>query len=97
MHQSNHMFHHHFYLLHFFQLIHQILRHLKDENTIISATRVEPSLHPASEEKYTQDSDTMNPHRLSAILQEANEAMNRYNAKLRREISNNAKQKQIKG
>tara|TARA_B100000131_G_scaffold322747_1_gene377873 strand:+ start:972 stop:2279 length:1308 start_codon:yes stop_codon:yes gene_type:complete len=33
----------------------EILRHLKDENTIISATRVEPSLHPPSEEKYTQD------------------------------------------
>ena len=33
----------------------EILRHLKDENTIVSATRVEPSLHPSSPEKYTQD------------------------------------------
>jgi hypothetical protein len=33
----------------------EILRHLKDENTIISATRIEPSLHPQSPEKYTQD------------------------------------------
>ena len=33
----------------------EILRHLKDENTIVSATRVEPSLHPPSPEKYTQD------------------------------------------
>ena len=33
----------------------EILRHLNDENTIVSATRVEPSLHPPSPEKYTQD------------------------------------------
>ncbi len=33
----------------------EILRHLKDEHTIVSATRVEPSLHPPSPEKYTQD------------------------------------------
>ena len=33
----------------------EILRHLKDEKTIVSATRVEPSLHPPSAEKYTQD------------------------------------------
>lgn len=33
----------------------EILRHLKDEKTIVSATRVEPSLHPPSDEKYTQD------------------------------------------
>ena len=33
----------------------EILRHLKDENTIISATRIEPSLHPHSPEKMTQD------------------------------------------
>jgi len=33
----------------------EILRHLKDDNTIISATRVEPSLHPQSPEKYTMD------------------------------------------
>ena len=33
----------------------EILRHLKDEYTIVSATRVEPSLHPPSPEKYTQD------------------------------------------
>ena len=33
----------------------EILRHLKDENVIVSATRVEPSLHPPSAEKHTQD------------------------------------------
>jgi len=33
----------------------EILRHLKDEYTIVSATRVEPSLHPPSAEKHTQD------------------------------------------
>tara|TARA_Y100000361_G_C11152878_1_gene342264 strand:- start:119 stop:1426 length:1308 start_codon:yes stop_codon:yes gene_type:complete len=33
----------------------EILRHLKDDNTIVSATRVEPSLHPPSNEKMTQD------------------------------------------
>jgi len=33
----------------------EILRHLKDENTIVSATRVEPSLHPPSPEKHTLD------------------------------------------
>ena len=33
----------------------EILRHLKDEHTIVSATRVEPSLHPPSPEKYTKD------------------------------------------
>jgi len=33
----------------------EILRHLKDENVIVSATRVEPSLHPPSTEKHTQD------------------------------------------
>ena len=33
----------------------EILRHLKNEKTIVTSTRVEPSLHPPSEEKYTKD------------------------------------------
>jgi len=31
----------------------EILRHLEDENTVISSTRVEPPIHPPSPEKYT--------------------------------------------